>query len=133
MAYTPPTPADFKVSYPQFAQVPDATVQTKLDEAARWVDESWTEADFPIARQLYAAHILTLDGLGTGSEAKFAALTAGGLSSVKSGQLQLGLSKSGVETKKRAASSLYTTTFGQRFLELRRANKPGVAVLDGSN
>lgn len=135
MAYVAPTVADFKTRYPAFAGVPDATVQKALDEAAQKVDETWIEADFPVARMYYAAHVLTLDGLGTHKEASFASLAVSGLTSIKSGNMTVTLSESSVrgETKKRKAGSLEGTSYGQRFLELLRVNKPAVVTLDGRN
>lgn len=133
MAYVAPTAADLKVRYPAFAGVADVTVESALAEAALRVDETWIEADFPVARMLYAAHVLTLDGQGTHKEAKFASLAVSGLTSIKSGSMTVALSESSArgETKKQKAGSLQGTSYGQRFLELLRVNKPAVVVLDG--
>lgn len=132
MAYDPPTPAEFKIRYPSFSTVPDATVQAALDEAARWVDKSWFEADFPIARMLYAAHVLTLEGQGTSKESGLAGLAAAGLTSVKSGNHTVSLSESSVrgDAKKNLAGTFMATSYGQRFLALQRVNHPAVVVLN---
>ena len=133
MAYDPPTVEQFRTRYPVFANVPDATIQAALDEAAGWVDQTWTEADFPVARMLYAAHVLTLEGQGNNSESKFAGLAAIGLTSVKSGELTVSLSKPSVsqDTKNRLTGFFQGTTFGQRFLGLMKVNHPAVVVLNG--
>jgi hypothetical protein len=131
MAYVPPTPADFKAKFPQFSAVADLTVQGALDEAASRVDETWIERDFRLARMLFAAHVLTLTGVGTDKESKLAGLVASGLTSIKSGSLQVQLGALVGGAKKEALRGLDTTTYGQRFLDLLRFNHPAILVIDG--
>jgi hypothetical protein len=119
-----PTPAEFKVRFPDFAAVADAVVQAALDEAALQVDGSWAgEADIRLGRLLLAAHVLTLDGQGSGAEA--AAVAGGGFRRMKSGQLEL-------ERRDDAGAepgTLGSTGYGRRFLELMQRNVPAVAVV----
>lgn len=123
MAYTAPTAADLKTRFPRFADVADAIVDAALAEAARFVDESWTEGDFKLARMLYAAHTMTLDGLGTGYEAEAAASGSTGFTRIKSGSLELSRPDAAA-----MAVGFDQTTYGQRFKALLRANKGGAIV-----
>lgn len=79
------TPAQFKVRKPQFAAVPDATVQMYLDMAARYVFD--TENDDAVAA--FACHLMTLDGLGTDAASTSFKTGAASYQSIKSGQLTL--------------------------------------------
>ena len=96
-----------------------------LAEAATRVDTSWTPGDYPLGVMLYAAHVLTLDGFGTGAEAALAAAGALGFQIMRSGSLHL-------ERERRhrhgAAPLLEQTTYGRRFLALLRVNQPAVLV-----
>lgn len=128
MAWLAPTPADLKARFPAFAAVPDEVVQGALDEAALQVDETWvSEADFRLGRLLLAAHILTLDGHGTGPESEAAAAGAMGFKRMKSGQLELERFSSADAGGD--GSVLGSTSYGRRFLELLRRNFPAVVVV----
>lgn len=128
MAWPAPTPVEFKARFPAFAAVDDDVLQSALDEAALQVDETWvSEADFRLGRMLLAAHILTVDGLGTGAEAESAAAGALGFKVMKSGGLSLerfSASESGA-----GDSGLSVTSYGRRFLDLLRRNIPAVRVV----
>lgn len=124
MAYTVPTAEDLQDRFPAFAAVSDEAIEAALAEAARMVDDSWlSQADFTLGRLLYAAHSLTLQGLGSSSEAQFA-----GFSSLTIGSLSLTRASYAGELP---TGTLMTTSFGRQFSELVRQNKPGpiVAVL----
>ena len=115
-------PADLKARFPDFAAVADVVVQTALDEAALQVGADWaSEADIRLGRLLLAAHVLTLDGQGSGAESATAA--AGGVRRMRSGALEL----------ERAADAspgaLDSTGYGRRFVELMRRNVPAVTVV----
>jgi hypothetical protein len=123
MAYTEPTATTFVARFPRFTSVDDGVIGSALTEAESWVDESWAEADFTLARMLYAAHSLTLDGHGTGAESETFAAGAGGFKSMKSGGLTLDRFD-----RAKGSTSLETTSYGQRYLELLRRNKGGARV-----
>lgn len=123
MAYTAPTAATFVARFPRFTSVDDGVIGTALTEAESWVDESWTEEDFALARMLYAAHSLTLDGHGTGAESETFAAGAGGFKSMKSGALTLDRFDTG-----KARGGLDETSYGQRFAVLLRKNKGGPRI-----
>lgn len=117
-----PTPADLKARFPGFAAIADAVVQAALDEAALQVGTDWTsEADIRLGRLLLAAHVLTLDGQGSGAEA--AAAAAGGFRRMRSGALEL------ERTDAAGPGALDSTGYGRRFLELVRRNVPAVTVV----
>lgn len=130
MAYEVPTAADLKARFPAFNSVSNNTVEAALSEAARMVDESWTEGDFKPARMYYAAHLMVLDGLGDSKEAKISGLVLSGLTSIKIANLGVGFAKP-KEGSSKALSTLMTTSYGQRFVDLLRLNKPAVVVIDG--
>ena len=118
------TPADIKARFPGFAAVADATVQTALDEAALLAGADWTSApDARLGRLLLTAHILTLDGQGSGAEA--AAFAAGGFSRMRSGVLEL--ERPGIAGAE--PGLLGSTSYGRRFLELLQRNVPAVTVV----
>ncbi len=125
MSYVPPVAADLVARFPTFAAVPTGTVTNALAEAAIRVDSTWTSGDYAMGVMLYAAHLMTLDGLGTGAEAALAAAGGLGMSSFKSGALSL---------ERRAPAGpadgniLAETTYGRRFQALLRVNQPSVLV-----
>lgn len=123
----PPTSSDLTTRFPAFAGVPPATLIAALAEAATRVDTRWTAGDYPLGIMLYAAHVLTLDGLGSGAEASLAAAGALGFQSMRTGSLQL---ERNAEPESRSAgrSDLERTSYGRRFLALLRVNQPAVLV-----
>jgi hypothetical protein len=121
MAYTAPTAADLKSRFPAFAAVADDTITAALNDAARMVDETWTEADFAPARMLYAAHVMTLDGVGKTTEAQLQ-----GFSKLSIGPLSLERA-----TQDAQPGELKSTSFGRSFIELRRRNRGGPRVTGG--
>lgn len=124
MAYTAPTADDLRTRFPTFASLGDTPVDAALADAALVVDDTWlSQADFTSGRLLYAAHILTLDGFGTGAEAQMAQAGALGFDIMKSGSLTLQKSRAAVEEK--YSSILDQTTFGKRFKEILRRNRGG--------
>jgi len=133
MAYSPPTPAQMKARFPKFAAVDESVLQQGLDEAARVVDESWPEGDFAMGRMLYAAHVLTLDGIGAGTEAQLNAEGVGNFQSIKLGSLSLSqFDKSDASRTGNAfLDGLNSTTYGQRFLAIAARFAGGPLVTGG--
>jgi hypothetical protein len=121
MPFIPPVAADLVARFPTFAAVPEAAVTGALAEAGVRVDATWTESDYALGIMLYAAHLLTLDGLGTGAEAALGAAGALGFTSFKSGALLL-------DRAPTAASEMAATTYGRRFSALLRLNQPAVFI-----
>ena len=121
MPFTTPTAADFTTRFPVFEGVETDIVDTALSEAVSHADDSWvSEPDFRLARMLMAAHVLTLDGHGKTVEAELA--QAGDFRLYKSGGLTL-------ETDSNIQTWLEKTSYGRRYLALRRRSTPAVAVV----
>ncbi len=127
MAYVAPTAASIKVLYPEFAAVADATIDAKIAQSLRWVDDSWIEDDRNPAMSAWVAAELQAAGLGT--NAKFAAAKAAGVSRVKSGDLEFsfagGTGSSGYGIAPSGASSPYYADF----LAYLRRSKPAVGIV----
>lgn len=129
MAYNAPTAADLKAKYPAFANVPDATVALYITDAGRLVDASWTDGDYATGIMLYAAHLMTLSGLGAGAEAQVNAQGLAGFKSIRSGSLSLERgSTSGADG---VPSEFAGSQYGAQFFALLKRNKPAVAVANG--
>jgi hypothetical protein len=62
----PPTVAEFRAMFPQFAAVSDEQVQLYLDIAMGWVDTFWFPVDAKLAVMFAAAHYLYLNDLASG-------------------------------------------------------------------
>jgi hypothetical protein len=122
MAYVDATAADLKAAFPRFDAVPDPTVEFWLTQARRSVDQSWTEGDYAMGQMLLAAHLMTLEGLGTGAEAEAAANGASGFKTIRSGSLTL------ERFDKGSASGSTGTSYGDRFAALARLNVGGPRV-----
>lgn len=125
MAYTQPDADQLQSTFPKFAAVDDAVIETWLTEARRDVDSSWCEDDRAMAEMLLAAHLMTLEGLGTGAEAEANAGGMAGLKSVKSGTFQFSRADSETES---AAGTLGSTSYGRRYLEKLEKNRSGARV-----
>lgn len=123
MAYEPATASAVKARFPAFAAVADALIEAALTQARRMVDETWLEDDRQPAEMLHAAHEMTLDGLGATREAQLQ-----GFKRLKLGSLELER-----DTSAGASGSTYgLTTYGQRFMDLLRRNKPAIIALGGN-
>jgi hypothetical protein len=67
---------------------------------------------------LWAAHVLTLDGLGSGAESEINGQGAGGFKVMKSGALSL-------ERFEKAADGAAATSYGKRWLDMAKRNRGG--------
>jgi hypothetical protein len=121
MAYTAPTASDLRTRFPAFAAIGDVPVTAALAEAETRVDASWPDALRTAGALYYAAHILTLDGLGTSTEAQLA-----GFRRLRIGSLELESASAGAA----AADLLLQTSYGRRFADLARGvSGPGILVV----
>lgn len=127
LPYTVPTSSDLTTRFPSFAAVDPAVLGRVLAEAATRVDTTWIAGDYPLGIMLYAAHVLTLDGLGTGAESALAAAGALGFQSMRTGSLQLERDAA-PDSLIGGRSDLERTAYGRRFLALLRVNQPAVFV-----
>lgn len=122
--YVVPGPAQFITRYPRFAQTDPDAIADALAEAATRVDTTWVEADFARAIMLYAAHVLTMDGHGSGTEAQLAGL--GDFQRIESGGLKLSRFD-----RFFTPGVMASTSYGKRFAELQRLNFAGPRVVPG--
>ena len=125
MSYTQPVAADLVARFPTFSAVASAAIAAAITEAAARVDTTWTAGDYPMGVMLYAAHLMTLDGLGTSAEAALGAAGALGFGVLRSGNLSLDRRDTAGPDR---GNLLAETTYGRRFLALLRVNQPGVLV-----
>lgn len=124
MAYTAPTPTEFKTRFPEFASETDERVQIFIDEAMTQIDTSWLEKDYKNAIMYLAAHKLAGANAATSSGGGNA--NTGPISS----ESFQGMSRSYDNSKMTAAqSSAYGgTSYGQEYYILLKKNKPGIMV-----
>lgn len=133
MAYALPTSADLILRYPEFEAIDPARIDYWLQDALRFVDESWTEEDYPVAIMAMAAHNMWLRGfLATSSSGSSGGTTGGtsplplGLTSIRSGALSLSFTEKSANA--RASGSLEGDPYGAEYLLLLRRNKAGPRV-----
>lgn len=124
MAYTDATADDLQTAFPKFAAVADETVEFWLTQARRSVDETWTEGDYAMAQMLLAAHLMTLEGLGAGTEAELAGQGLSDFKSVRSGSFSFDRGSNTTSS----SGTLASTSYGQRFLALAKINVGGPRV-----
>lgn len=126
MAYTAATPTILKAAFPSFAAVADDTVAYWITRAQRSVDASWTEDDRQMGEMLLAAHLMTLQGLGTGAEASAAAEGTGDYKTIRTGSVTL---ERFDRTSDAAQGQLGSTSYGRQFATLARQNVGGPRVM----
>lgn len=122
MAYVPATPAIFKLRYPAFAGVDDATLQYWIDDARLIVTDSWFDNDRANAEMSLAAHNLTQNGHGTGGGA-VGDLAAMGVTSFKSASMSVNFAEGVIASS--AAGGYGATKYGKEFQVFLRRNRGG--------
>jgi len=55
--YELPSVGDFRRRFPEFAKVPDATIDMLIIEASLWVDYDWMLPDYQLGILYFAAHM----------------------------------------------------------------------------
>jgi len=134
MSVTAPTNAQFKARYPAFASAGDELINGVLGEAVAQVDENWLAQDIAPAIMAYAAHLLTVEGHGSTVTMPngMTIQTSGPLDSFQVGDVRTsfaaGISRAKVAVKAEDGG-LRETSFGRRFLELRRRNAAPVMTI----
>lgn len=121
------TPTEFKTRKPQFAAVPDVTVQMYLDMAGRYAFDP-TNDDAVAA---LTCHFMTLDGLGTDAASKSWATGAASYQSIKSGQLTLTRYQKAAGEGTTWTSWLGQTQCGQFYALLLKMARGGPRVVTG--
>lgn len=129
MAYISPTPATFKVRFPEFVPVSDALVQMVLDEAIAAVGETWLERDRAKAQMLLAAHNLTMEGEPGRTVSGHGAAGTGMVRRRKVGDVETEFATPGSNVGGFAATGYTATTYGQQYAALMRMNFAGPVVV----
>lgn len=132
MPYTTPTPAEFKARFPEFAAVADATVTALVSEAEGDVGVTWIENDRRPAVMALAAHLLAVSGYAFAQAGSSGPVpVAGPLRSSKVGDVEesYGVAAGAKGSDRSASTDLDGTTYGQRFLALRRRSFPSAFVV----
>ncbi len=124
MAHIEPTPADVKLDFPLFADVADGIIQRRLDRTPMWVDVGWLESDYTYAKELLAAHWLTLEGFGKGTDSELGAAGLSNVSRLKSGTLDVTFK----DTSSAGSSEFDGTSYGKQFASLLRKNRGGPRI-----
>lgn len=123
--YETPRPRDLVARYPAFHAVPYDTIQIYINDALTVVDTTWLAADYPLAIIAFAAHNMTLIGLGEMSQAQQHA--RGGVSSIRDGAFSVSFNDKCVQGLN--DGSLKSTVYGQTYRNLLRRNKAGPRVI----
>jgi hypothetical protein len=105
-----------KARFPAFNALDNAVVTSAIAEAGRLVDQSWTDGDFTLAQMLYACHVMTLDGLG--NEGAAGIDLPYGVKTLQAGDTKI----ERFASTDPGASAYGSTSYGQRFMVLRRRN-----------
>lgn len=132
MTWVPPTSASFKVRYPAFEAVADATIDAVLEEATAEVGETWIERTRSPAIMALTAHLLAAQGIGTGASAGGGGVAvSGAIKRRKVGDVEVEFAgvTSGGSGGSGALAQYRTTLYGQMYLEYMRKNFPAVAVV----
>lgn len=129
MAYTAPTAAEVKARYPEFANVSDPRVAAFIEEANRFVDDSWLEADYKIAIQALTAHMMAAEGLLNPDGGTPAGGTTGPVRSETLGDASITYADRSTAASGEFDADLDTTPYGVRFKKIRRGNFPAVMVV----
>lgn len=129
MPYTTPTYADFIARFPVFDNQitwPQSMVELILAECANNIDSSWVENDYQPAIMYMTAHILTTEA---GADA---GAPSAGPETYLSSESFSGMSMSYAKISNNGTLSQSETwgssSYGRRYLDLLRKNKPPVVV-----
>jgi hypothetical protein len=127
MPYAVPDSAELQMRYPAFAGVDQDTIAYWIDDARRFVDETWSEGDYAPALMAVAAHNMQTGGVA-GLSGGGASIPAG-VESFKSGSMDVRFSADAV--KAQVAGGWQASRYGQEYAALLARNKGGPRVLGG--
>lgn len=110
-----PTPANIKTRYPALVGIPDGAIQLAINDAVPMFDEARWGGWFDQGFAAYVAHMVLADqNLNAGQSAQ----QVGVLLSKKVGDVQVNYAQpSGITARDAFFAG---TTYGQRYLQLRR-------------
>lgn len=111
----------FRIRYPAFRAVDQATIAYWLKDADRFVNDGWGEDADP-ARMAYAAHQMTVSGT-PGLVKDAAASLPAGVTRFRSASMDVAISDS--VASRSAAGGYSATSYGQEFAVMLRRNSGG--------
>lgn len=109
-----PTAAEIKARYPALATIPDATVEFAIEDALPWFDEARWGGFFAQGFAAFVAHTLVVDS----AAAKNPAAASGPVAEKKVGDVSVKYAP--LTLSKPSDAAFATTTYGLRYLQLRR-------------
>ena len=113
----------FKSMFPDLEAIDDGVLQTALDEAALFVDDTiWSPSDVPAATFYLAAHFAftAQSAAGSGGQA---------VSSERIGQIAVTYAVTSTAGVTSAYPSLSNSNYGLMYLALMRRNSPGIVIV----
>ena len=113
--------AEFRLRFPAFAPVADATVQYWIDDQARLIGANWPAPDNDIAIITLAAHQLASFGLGQGD-------APAGVTSFRSGTFSVTMSD-----KAASATGYSSTIYGRQYLAMCQRLFGGIRLVRTSD
>ena len=117
-----PILATFRIRYPAFAAVPDATVEYWLTDALRIVTDAWGDDAEP-AQMALAAHSMALQGL----DIPGAGRSLAGVTAFKSGTFSVSMSDEAASASARGGYG--STAYGREFGPMLRRNVGGMRLV----
>lgn len=130
MPYETLTPSRFKMLKPEFSGVDDSMVHVFITMASRFVDNSWTSGDYETAWAAMTCHLMTLEGLGTSTDAEIRRTGGSKVSSIKSGTLSLTFAGSdGASPEIGSLDWFNSTPCGSFYYLLLKMNRGGPRLL----
>jgi len=131
MPYTAPTAATIKARFSEFADVDDALIDQLIAEAGQFVGTNWPETIYTSAQTFWVAHELVMAGQGTSQQAQISQVSGGGVSRIKSGDLDVSFAARPQASAGSAADAAYygQSSYGQRFLAYRTQAFPGIGII----
>lgn len=109
-----------KTMFQELANYDDATLQTALDEASLYVDDTWNVQDVAAATFYLAGHFVTAAQASSGSGGRL-------VSSERIGQISVNYAASTPSSD--LHPSLSSSNYGLMFLALMRRNSPAILVV----
>ena len=117
-----PTTINFKMKFPEFQNVPDATVEFFIEEASFFVDDGWLQDTQTLGILYLAAHYLQMSIITAQSA------TGQIITSERMGEIGVTYANPLQITEKEPGDWLLTV-YGRRYRELCWINNPPVAII----
>lgn len=127
MPYTLPTADQFATRFPIFADADSDLVTALIAEAGGQVDQSWEEADYQPAIMYLAAHLLASDSSQAGDDVGSGG--AGAIASESFSGMSVSYQRAGSQSTFFTNSDYGSTSYGRRYLNLLKRNKPAVVSI----